>query len=68
MVRAMHELERLQANRAGEHVPAPVVVDVDVSLTKSSRPSSGYHRIYRLNTVVFRQSELSSLAMRTKVR
>jgi len=28
----MHELERLQARRAREQVPAPAVVDVDVSL------------------------------------
>lgn len=32
MLRMLHELERLQAKRAGEHVPAPAIVDVDVSL------------------------------------
>ena len=32
MLRTLHELERLQAKRAGEHVPVPAVVDVDVSL------------------------------------
>ena len=32
MLRMLHELERLQARRAGEHVPAPTVVDVDVML------------------------------------
>ncbi len=31
MLRNLHELERIQARRAGEHVPAPVVVDVNVS-------------------------------------
>jgi hypothetical protein len=31
MYKAMHELQRLQAARSGESVPAPVVVDVDVS-------------------------------------
>jgi hypothetical protein len=30
--RTLHELERLQANRAGQHVPVPAIVDVDVSL------------------------------------
>ena len=40
MLRTLHELERWQAKRGGEHVPAPVVVDVDVSLTESSRPGS----------------------------
>lgn len=30
MYRAIHELQRLQAARRGEHVPAPVVADVDV--------------------------------------
>jgi hypothetical protein len=34
--RMMHELERLQARRGGEHVPAPEVVDVDVSVPESS--------------------------------
>lgn len=29
--RAMHELQRLQASRAGEKLPAPVIVDVDIS-------------------------------------
>jgi hypothetical protein len=32
LLRTLHELERLQARRAGEHIPAPVVVDVDVSV------------------------------------
>jgi hypothetical protein len=36
--RAMHELERLQARRAGEHVSAPAVMDVNVHLTEGSRP------------------------------
>ena len=30
--RALHELQRLQAKRAGERVPAPAAVDVDVSI------------------------------------
>lgn len=29
--RALHELQRIQATRAGEKMPAPVVVDVDIS-------------------------------------
>jgi len=39
-LRTLHELERLQARRAGEHVPVPVAVDVDVSLSEPCRPSS----------------------------
>ena len=39
LLRNMHELERLQAKRAGEHVPVPALVDVDVSLSESSRPN-----------------------------
>jgi hypothetical protein len=31
MYKAIHELQRLQATRSGERVPAPAVVDVDVS-------------------------------------
>ncbi len=33
-LKAMHELERLQARRAGEQVAAPAVVDVNVSLSE----------------------------------
>ena len=32
--RALHELERLQARRAGRNVPLPVAVDVDLAVTK----------------------------------
>ena len=35
-LRAMHELERLQARRAGEHVPAPAVMDVNVHVSEDS--------------------------------
>ena len=28
--RALHELQRLQARRAGDHMPPPLVVDVDL--------------------------------------
>ena len=35
MLRTLHELQRLQAARTGKHVPAPAVVDVDVSLPES---------------------------------
>ena len=35
VLRTLHELQRLQAARAGVHVPAPAVVDVDVSLSES---------------------------------
>jgi hypothetical protein len=31
LYKALHELERLQAARKGKHVPAPVVVDVEVT-------------------------------------
>lgn len=31
MLRALHELQRLQATRAGEQVPVPVAIDVTVS-------------------------------------
>ena len=34
--RTLHELERLQAKRAGQHVPVPTIVDVDVSLPELS--------------------------------
>jgi len=39
LLRNLHELERLQAKRAGQHVPVPEVVDVDVNLSESSRPN-----------------------------
>ncbi len=32
--RALHELERLQARRAGRNVPLPVAVDVDLAVTR----------------------------------
>jgi hypothetical protein len=32
MFRTLHEFQRLQAKRAGEHVPAPPVVDLEVNL------------------------------------
>ena len=32
LTKALHELQRLQAVRAGERVPAPAAVDVDVSI------------------------------------
>src|ERR1019366_3152697 len=41
MQRTLHELERLQARRAGEHVPAPVVVDVDVSVPEPAGADIG---------------------------
>jgi hypothetical protein len=41
MQRTLHELERLQARRAGEHVSAPEVVDVDVSLGEPPRHDIG---------------------------
>jgi hypothetical protein len=31
LLRALHELERLQARRAGVNVPAPAAIDVDIS-------------------------------------
>ena len=34
LLRNMHELERLQAKRAGQHVPVPEVVDVDLRVTE----------------------------------
>jgi len=34
--RALHELQRLQATRAGRHVPLPEVVDVNVTLTEDT--------------------------------
>jgi len=39
LLRNMHELERLQAKRAGEHVPVPAVVDVEVGVSESSGSS-----------------------------
>jgi hypothetical protein len=40
LYRALHELWRLQASRAGGHVPAPAVLDVDVAVG----PSEGTRR------------------------
>ncbi len=37
----LHELERLQAKRAGQHVPVPVIVDVDVSVPEPARADVG---------------------------
>jgi len=39
--RILHELERLQAKRAGKHVPVPVIVDVDVSVPESAGTDIG---------------------------
>ena len=39
--KTLHDLERLQARRAGEHVRAPVVVDVDVSHGEPPRADIG---------------------------
>ena len=39
-LRSLHELERLQARRTGEHVPAPAVVDMNVHLD-DPRPDIG---------------------------
>ena len=36
LYRALHELQRLQAARAGQAVPPPAVVDVDVSVSTST--------------------------------
>ncbi len=41
ILRMWHELERLQARRAGEHVPAPAVMDVNVHLPEDARPDIG---------------------------
>ena len=35
LTRALHELQRLQAKKAGERVPAPVVVDPDVNISEN---------------------------------
>ncbi len=40
-LRSLHELERLQVKRAGEHVPAPAVVDMTVHLDEEPRPDIG---------------------------
>jgi len=36
LFRALHELQRLQAARAGTHVPPPVAVDVDLALPENA--------------------------------
>jgi hypothetical protein len=41
MLRSMHELERLQARRAGHHLPVPAVVDVDVSIAEPAGADIG---------------------------
>jgi len=38
--RISHELERLQAKRAGEHVPAPAVADVNVNVEDTGYDSA----------------------------
>ena len=38
--RNLHELQCLQALRAGEHVPPPAVVDVDVNIERNGSDSS----------------------------
>ena len=37
LLKLLHELERLQAKRAGEYVPTPEIVDVDVNVSETSR-------------------------------
>lgn len=46
-MRALHELERRQARRRGEHVPLPAVVDVNVSADVEAEPSTGEARTER---------------------
>lgn len=41
LLRNMHELERLQAKRAGQHVPVPAVVDVDLSVQEPAGADIG---------------------------
>lgn len=41
MLRMLHELERLQARRAGQFVPAPAVVDVDLNVPEPARADIG---------------------------
>lgn len=41
LLRMLHELERLQAKRAGQHVLVPAVVDVDVSVPEPPRADIG---------------------------
>jgi hypothetical protein len=41
LLKSLHELERLQAKRAGEHVPVPAVVDVNVSVPESAGADIG---------------------------
>jgi hypothetical protein len=48
-LRSLHELERSQVRRAGEHVSAPQVVDVDVSLGERPRPDIGGNGLSRGN-------------------
>jgi hypothetical protein len=39
MYSTLHELQRLQAVRAGEHVPAPAVMDVNLDVTPAHAPN-----------------------------
>lgn len=41
MLRTLHELQRLQAKSAGEYVPTPEVMDVDLSLPEPRRTDNG---------------------------
>jgi len=43
--RALHELQRLQAKRAGRHVPLPEVIDIDVTVTEDTpSPETEFRR------------------------
>lgn len=39
--RTLHELQRLQAARTGEHVAAPSVVDVNIDVAEPPAPVNG---------------------------
>ena len=39
--RALHELQRLQARRAGQGVPPPIAADIDITISGDPPPSPG---------------------------
>jgi hypothetical protein len=45
LLRMMHELQRIQAARKGEHVPTPQAIDIDVTVGPELR-GAGDERIY----------------------
>ena len=62
--RAAHELERLQRRRIGEHVAAPEVTDVEISVDQAALPDPNQPRVVRAPSMPEdRKAALSERAM-----